>query len=233
MKQKKGKIAEAAWVAAIIICGFGVCLSAKSGLGVSMIVAPAYVIYLKVSQTLPWFTFGMAEYCLQGFLIILLSIFLKRFKWKYPLAFITALCYGFALDAWRAVFGTDIYTEMYQRCLACAGGAIITAFAIVLFLRTYLPQEGYELVVKEISDKFKINVNKVKLIYDWSSLGTAIILMLLLFKRFSFEIIGVGTLIMTVINTPIIALFGRLMDSRFDFTSAFEGFHEKFNRLMN
>lgn len=233
MKNKKGKIAEAAWVAAVIICGLGVCLSAKSGFGVSMVVAPAYVIYLKVSQTLPWFTFGMSEYCLQGFLIILLSIFLKRFKWKYPLAFLTALCYGLALDAWRAVFGTEVYAEMYQRCLACAGGAVITAFAIALFLRTYLPQEVYELVVKEISDKYKLSVNRVKLIYDWTSFGTAIILMLLLFKRFSPEMIGAGTLIMTIINTPIITLFGRFLDSRFEFTSAFESFHEKFNELMN
>lgn len=233
MKEKKGRIAEAAWVGAVIICGFGVCLSAKSGFGVSMVVAPAYIIYLKVSQTLPWFSFGMSEYCLQGFLIILLSILLKRFKWKYPAAFVTALCYGFALDGWMSIFGTEVYGEMYQRCLACAGGAVITAFAIALFLRTYLPQEGYELVVKEISDKFQFNMNKVKLIYDWSSLGAAIILMLLLFRRFSFEMIGAGTLVMTVINTPLITLFGRLLDSRFDFTPAFESFHEKFDRLMN
>lgn len=233
MKQKIGKISEAAWVAAVIICGLGVCLSAKSGFGVSMVVAPAYVIYLKVSQALPWFTFGMSEYCLQGLFVILLSIILRRFKWKYPLAFFTALCYGLALDAWRAVFGTEVYTEMYQRCLACAGGAVITAFAIALFLRTYLPQEVYELVVKEITEKYKFNMNKVKLIYDWSSLGAAIILMLVLFRRFSFEMIGIGTLIMTVINTPIIALFGRLLDSRFEFTSAFESFQEKFNELMN
>jgi uncharacterized membrane protein YczE len=233
MKQKTGKIAEAAWVAAVIICGLGVCLSAKSGFGVSMVVAPAYVLYLKISQALPWFSFGMAEYCLQGLLMILLSIVLRRFKWKYPLAFGTAICYGFALDAWRAVFGTAVYTEMYQRCLACAGGAVITAFAIALFLRTYLPQEGYELVVKEISEKFGFNMNRVKWIYDCTSLTVAIILMLLLFKGFSFEMIGAGTLIMTVINTPLIAMFGRLLDSKFEFTSAFESFHEKFNRLMN
>ncbi len=233
MKQKRGRIAEAAWVAAVIICGFGVCLSAKSGFGVSMVVAPAYVIYLKISQALPWFTFGMAEYCLQGVVIIILSIVVRRFKWKYPLSFGTAICYGFALDAWRGVFGTEVYTQMYQRCLACAAGAVITAFAIALFLRTYLPQEGYELVVKEISDKFNLNMNKVKWIYDCSSLGTAIILMLLLFKRLSFEMIGAGTLIMTVINTPIIAMFGKILDSRFEFTSAFDSFHDNFNKLMN
>ena len=233
MKRKTGRIAEVAWVVAVVLCGLGVCLSAKSGFGVSMVVAPAYVIYLKISQSVPWFSFGMSEYCLQGLLVILLSLVIGRFKWKYLLAFGTAICYGVALDAWRAVFGTEVCTLMYQRCLACAGGAVITAFAIALFLRTYLPQEGYELVVKEVSDKFSFNINKVKWIYDCSSLGVAIVLMLILFGRFSFEMIGVGTLVMTVINTPLIAMFGKLLDSKFEFTSAFEGFHQKFNKLMN
>ena len=49
-KIKRG--AELAWLFGIILCPLGVCLSAKSGLGVSMVVAPAYVLYLKLSQYL-------------------------------------------------------------------------------------------------------------------------------------------------------------------------------------
>ena len=39
MENKKGRFAESAYVLGIILCPLGVCLSAKSGFGVSMVVA--------------------------------------------------------------------------------------------------------------------------------------------------------------------------------------------------
>ena len=47
MENKKGRFAEIAYVLGIILCPLGVCLSAKSGFGVSMVVAPAYVLYFR------------------------------------------------------------------------------------------------------------------------------------------------------------------------------------------
>lgn len=86
MNSKKGNFAELAYVMGMILCPLGVCLSAKSGFGVSMVVAPAYVLYLRISETLPWFTFGKSEYIFQGLLLILLGIAVRRFKWKYLLS---------------------------------------------------------------------------------------------------------------------------------------------------
>ena len=94
MNSKKGNFAELAYVMGMILCPLGVCLSAKSGFGVSMVVAPAYVLYLRISETLPWFTFGKSEYIFQGLLLILLGIAVRRFKWKYLLSFVTAFLYG-------------------------------------------------------------------------------------------------------------------------------------------
>ena len=74
MNNKKGNFAELAYVMGMILCPLGVCLSAKSGFGVSMVVAPAYVLYLRISETLPWFTFGKSEYIFQGLLLIVLGI---------------------------------------------------------------------------------------------------------------------------------------------------------------
>ena len=73
MENKKGRFAEIAYVLGIILCPLGVCLSAKSGFGVSMVVAPAYVLYLRISETIPWFTFGKSEYIFQGLLLIVLA----------------------------------------------------------------------------------------------------------------------------------------------------------------
>lgn len=233
MKNKIPHTAEAAWLLGIIMCSLGVCFSVKSDFGVSMVIAPAYIAYLKLSEIIPWFTLGMAEYSMQGILIVLLSIVVGRFKLKYLLCFLTAVLHGVFVDVWSVILEPLVCETIFQRCIFCAAGAIVTGAAIALMLRTYLPQEVYELAVKEISEKFSASVNKVKWIYDISSLVFAILLMLLLFNKFSFDMIGIGTLILTVVNTPIITLFGKLLDKFFDFTPAFSGFFQKFDKVMN
>ncbi len=233
MKKKFTKNSEILWFLAIILCSLSVCLSANSGFGVSMIVAPAYILHLKISAFLPWFTFGIAEYCLQGLLLLICCIVMRKFKWKYPLSFGTVFLYGLFLDLWRLLLGSEIYPEFWLRCLAYVAGMLICAFSIALFLRSYLPPQAYELFVKELSLLTGAGIHKVKWIYDISSLCTAIILMLLFFHTFSFEIIGVGTLIVTLINTPLIAFWGRIIDRFTDFGTAFPKFHKKFEDIMD
>lgn len=91
---KKTFYTEAAYVIGLITLALGTAFMERADFGMSMVVAPAYLIYLKVSGFLSWFSFGMAEYCFQAFLIIVLTIVLRRFKRKYLFSFITALIYG-------------------------------------------------------------------------------------------------------------------------------------------
>lgn len=223
---------ELMWALAIVLCALGVCLTAKSGFGVSMVVAPAYVLHLKLVEALPFFTFGMAEYALQGVLVLALALIKKRFCLRYLLTFVTAVVYGLALDGWRLIFGTEVYSVLFLRIAAVAVGLPVTAFSIALFLRTYLPQEGYELFVKEMAERSNRSVNTVKWIYDVCSLLLAIVLMLCLFGKFSFRMVGPGTLVMTLVNAPLIALFGRFLDARVDFSSAFPKFYDWYVRTM-
>ena len=230
---KSKKIAgmgELAYVLGVILCALGVCFSAKSGFGVSMVVAPAYVLHCKLEPLLPFFSFGVAEYVLQGGLILLLCPFVGRFKKKFLLSLGTAVFYGVVLDFWRMLFGTEVPNELWQRAFFCGLGGCITAFAIALLLRTYLPQQGYELVVKELSDRYGWAMGRVKWIYDMSSLVVAILLMLLLFGEFSFSMIGAGTLLLTLVNTPLITGFGKLLDRFFVFTPFFPRFHGFFQK---
>ena len=80
-------------------------------------------------------------------------------------------------------------------------------------------------MVKELTDRFGWNMGKVKWIYDISSLVLAIVMMLCFFGRFDMEMIGVGTLLLTVINTPLITLCGRLLDKLSDFSPACSRLH--------
>ena len=46
---------ETAYLLAMIILSLGTALMERADFGISMIVAPSYLLHLKVSQSLPWF----------------------------------------------------------------------------------------------------------------------------------------------------------------------------------
>lgn len=71
---------ELAYILGLIVLAFSAALMEASDLGVSMIVAPAYLLHLKLSQTFAFFTFGMAEYTLQAALLIVMVVVLGRFR---------------------------------------------------------------------------------------------------------------------------------------------------------
>ena len=98
MIRKRFFSTELAYPLGLLILALGGALMVEADFGVSMVVAPAYLIHLKLSQTLPWFTFGMAEYTLQAVLLIAMFLLLRRFKWSSLFSFATAVIYGFTLD---------------------------------------------------------------------------------------------------------------------------------------
>ena len=229
MPEKKPirRFGEAAYVLGTVLCALGVCLSAKSGLGVSTVVAPAFILSSYLEPIAPFFTFGNTEYLVQGILLILVAVFMKRVTLSYPLSLVTAVIYGVTLDLWRLVFGTDPVEEIYLKIIFMIIGALITGMAIAMMLRSYLPQQAYDFSVKEISVVKKFNMNKVKWIYDIVSLIVAIALMLILFHKFDLSLIGIGTLIIAAVNAPMIGLFGKLLDKFIDFSPLFPRFANK------
>ena len=97
--KKIGLYEELAYVLGLMLLGFGTAFMEKSDFGLSMIVAPAYILHVKISEYLPFFSFGMSGYVLQTFLLIVLCLIIRRFKLRYLMSFATAVIYGFVLDA--------------------------------------------------------------------------------------------------------------------------------------
>lgn len=79
--KKRTFYTELAYILGLIVLAFSAALMEASDLGVSMIVAPAYLLHLKLSQTFAFFTFGMAEYTLQAALLI--GFFSGAFEGKF------------------------------------------------------------------------------------------------------------------------------------------------------
>lgn len=108
---------EAAYFIGLVTLALGTALMERADFGMSMVVAPAYLVYLKVSEYLNGFSFGMAEYCFQEFLIIVLAVVLGSFKRRYLFSFITAFIYGNVLDIMMKVVGLVPGTGIYPQDL--------------------------------------------------------------------------------------------------------------------
>jgi uncharacterized membrane protein YczE len=229
MKTKKLTFyTEIAYFVGLFFLAFGTALTVYGGFGISMVVAPAYILHLFVSQFLPFFSFGMAEYTLQAVILVILSIILRKAKWSYLLSFVAAILYGLALDLSTKL--TAFFPQLLPlRIIVYLIGVIIICAAVALLFSAYLPPEAYEMFVKEFSAKFKKPIPKVKMIYDCASLVVAIILCIILLSPFKADSflgvinnfmacgISIGTVTCAFINGPIIGLFQRLYSKIFNF----------------
>lgn len=214
--KKIHKMNEVAWVLGIVFCALGVALVTKADFGLSMIAAPAYILHVGLVKVFSWYSQGTSEYFFQAALLLMLCLIVRRFRLKYLLSFVTAMLFGFLLDGWFFVLGGNgAYSLLIARILSFIVGEIFTGFAIAFFFRTNLPLQIYELVVTEISDRFRLPQNKVKQVYDGVSLLLSLLLAWLV--NHSFAGIGIGTIILTIINAPVIAISGKILDRFFTF----------------
>ena len=86
--KKKIFYTELSYIIGLCSLALSAALMEKADFGVSMVVAPAYLLHLKISQFLPFFSFGMAEYTLQAVLLLLMVLVLRKFKVSYLFAFL-------------------------------------------------------------------------------------------------------------------------------------------------
>ena len=100
MENKKIKISsELVFLLATVILSFSVAMIATTDFGVSMIVAPAYIL----SQKFTFLTFGQSEYIIQAILFIVFCIAMKKVKLIYFCSFLSGIIYGAILDLWRLI----------------------------------------------------------------------------------------------------------------------------------
>ena len=215
--KKKIFYTELAYVLALMIMAFAAAFTEKADFGMSMVVAPAYIIHLKVSQFLPWFSFGVAEYCFQGVLVLLTVVILRRFKLSYLFSCVTAVIYGTLLDLAMGAISSLPDEAFAVRVIWYILGTVLCSLAVSLFFHTYLSPEAYELIVKELSEKFDFNINKVKTAYDIFSTVLGIVLSFCFFGFGVFEGVKLGTVICAFINGFLISRFTKLLEHCFVF----------------
>jgi uncharacterized membrane protein YczE len=194
-----------------------------------MIVAPAYIVSLKVS----FLSFGQAEYVVQGILFIVFCILMKKFKGVYLFSFLTAIFYGAVLDLWRLIvphFNPNITPSgslpLYIRIIYFAIGMVLTSLSVALFFKTYFYPQVYDFFVKGVSAKYSLNRTKFKMCFDATFLLISIALTFILFKRLNG--VGIGTIILTCCNGMLIGFFDKTLDKFFEFKPRFSNLAQKF-----
>lgn len=216
-----------------VLAQFGLTLAvavmAAADFGVSMIIAPAYILSRKFTI----FTFGQWDYVIQGVLFIAFCLAMKKFKFTYFVSFITCVIYGTILDMWRAVIPVlnpaitpPGSMSMPVRMVMFIAAELFAAFNVMLFFKTYIYPQVCDLFVKGIVEKYNLNQTKCKRIFDLCCLLLSLALTLILFKDF----VGIkwGTVIITVLNGVLIGACSRLYDKFFETVPLFPKFAERF-----
>ena len=169
------KSSELLWIFGNLFVALGVSICSKADLGVSMIAAPAFVVSEALSKTFAFLSVGVTEYILQGVLLVALCLIIRKFNWKYLFAFAVAIIYGYTLNGFLWLLSGVEFNGVLIRWIMLIVGDVCTAFGVACFFHTYMPLQVYELFVVEVAHKFKIEINKVKWIFDMSLLVISII----------------------------------------------------------
>lgn len=221
---------EFAYIISIVVLAFSVAIMSAVDFGVSMIVAPAYILSLKFD----FLTFGQCEYIVQALLFIVFCILVKKIKPQFFFSFITCIIYGAVLDFFRAVIpilNPSIYPpgsfNIILRVVFFIVAELLTAFAVALCFKTYLYPQVNDFIVKGLSTRFNLDRNKFKRIYDFMCLSISVLLSLILFKNI--KGIGIGTIVLTLINGVLVGFFDKILSKLFEFNPMFKNFAKGFD----
>ncbi len=213
---------EVNYLLSIILLALAVCMTKAANFGMSMIVAPAFILSEKIS----FLSFGVSEYIIQGILLISFCILVKKIRFQYVSAFFTSIIYGFVLDLFGSVipiFNPEIISyesiPLALRILLFVVGCILTTFSVALSFHTYILPQMVDFFVSGITNHFNLKLGKFKTIFDLSYFALALIMTLSFFGEL--HGVGVGTLIMALTGGSMIGFFDRMITKYTDRASVF------------
>lgn len=216
---KKKFYTEAAYFLGLLILAFGTALMVKADMGMSMVVAPAYLVHRKLSVYLPWFSFGVAEYTFQAVLLVGMILFLRRFRIHYLFSFVTAVLYGILLDI--CMFPASFLpTALPARLAYFILGMLLGSLGVALLFHTYIAPEVYELFVKEWADQSGMEIGKCKTVYDCISCALSILLSFAFFGVGHFEGVKLGTVVCALCNGRVIGIITGFLNRHYLFTDS-------------
>lgn len=190
----------ASFVVILFIIAFGTSLSIRANLGSSPISAPPYILSLIPGMNL---TMGQLTICMHVFFITLQLLLLrKNFEARQYTQILVSFLFGFYTDLtmWmtgflQIPFDLNPLIGYPLRFIELLIGGAILAFGIACEVRCdslMLAGEGLPLAISKFLKK---DFGKVKICSDTSLVLIGTIFMFIYFGRWSWEMVGVGTLV--------------------------------------
>ena len=220
---------ELVYIVSLSLVALSVAMLTASDLGLSMVVAPAYLVSLK----LDFLSFGTAEYVVQAIVFIVFCIIMRKVRPIYFTAFVSAIIYGGILDLWRLIplFDPSVTPvgslDMPFRVMLFAGGMLLMCFSVALSFKTYLYPQVYDYFVEKVGGKFGNKRFLFKLGFDLTFLAVSFILTFAFFGEV--RAIGAGTVIMAVGDGFLIGLFEKFFDKTLHVSPLFPKFAKFFD----
>lgn len=228
--RKLPKMAEAGWLAGMFLCALGVVLCTKADFGLSMFAAPPYILHVALRELLPWYSQGTSEYVWQFVVLVVMCLSVGRFRTQYLLSFAVAFLFGQIIDLWLLVLGGGgAYGALWGRLLAFCGGQLLITLSVALVFRSYMPAQIPERIVMELSDRYRFPITRVKLVVDSVCLVLSFLLSLVLTG--GLKGVGLGTVVITLTNAPLITLWGKLFDRVMVFDPAFPKLKKRLEKI--
>lgn len=190
----------ASFVVILFIIAFGTSLSIRANLGSSPISAPPYILSLIPGMNL---TMGQLTICMHVFFItIQLLLLRKNFEARQYTQILVSFLFGFYTDLtmWmtgflQIPFDLNPLIGYPLRFIELLIGGAVLAFGIACEVRCdslMLAGEGLPLAISKFLKK---DFGKVKICSDTSLVLIGTIFMFIYFGRWSWEMVGVGTLV--------------------------------------
>lgn len=190
----------ASFVVILFIIAFGTSLSIRANLGSSPISAPPYILSLIPGMNL---TMGQLTICMHVFFITLQLLLLrKNFEARQYTQILVSFLFGFYTDLtmWmtgflQIPFDLNPLIGYPLRFIELLIGGAVLAFGIACEVRCdslMLAGEGLPLAISKFLKK---DFGKVKICSDTSLVFIGTIFMFIYFGRWSWEMVGVGTLV--------------------------------------
>ncbi len=223
-KKKRRVSSELAYVLATVLLAVSVAMLTRADFGISMLTAPVYMLHLATQETALPLTFGQAEYVIEAILFVIFCLLMKRVRALYFVSFGTGVFYGLLLDLCRML---PVLSEqspapaLWARMLFFVAGELATALSVALYFRVYIYPAFYDFFVKGITEHFHLPPTAFKLGFDMALLVIGAVMSLLLFGQIFGYGIGYGTVLIAVINGPLIGMAGKLLDRFLEFTPTF------------
>ena len=190
----------AGFVVILFVIAFGTSLSIRANLGSSPISAPPYILSLVPGVSL---SMGQLTICMHVFFILIQVLLLrKEFEKRQYAQIVVSFLFGFYTDLTMWLTGFLQIPSYINPALGyplrllelLIGGAIL-AFGIACEVRCdslMLAGEGLPLALSKFLKK---DFSRVKIFSDTTLVLIGVVFMLVFFRRWDWEMVGVGTLI--------------------------------------